>query len=218
MSKRSNSVANPRRPALLVEYTNPNALKPYKGNARVHSPRQLEKLAASMSTHGFLVPALINGKGEIIAGHARVEAAKKLGWDLIPCIDVSHLTEAQQKAYRIADNRIAELATWNNDLLAEELRALSELDLDFSIELTGFDTPRSTSLSMAANKGMPPTPQIPSLHLRRTNQASRSWAISGGSENTDSSVAMPGTPPSSNGSWRKKRPNSSSPILPTMCR
>jgi 16S rRNA G966 N2-methylase RsmD len=83
---------------------------------------------------------------------------KKLGWDLIPCIDVSHLTEAQQKAYRIADNRIAELATWNNDLLAEELRALSELDLDFSIELTGFDTAEIDFLIDGSEQGHAPDP------------------------------------------------------------
>jgi DNA modification methylase len=93
-----------------------------------------------MSCFGFVSPALINANAEIIAGHARVEAAKALGLKRIPCIRVEHLSKAQEKAYRLADNRLAELATWDHDLLAKELQVLTEMDLDFSIEDIGFNT------------------------------------------------------------------------------
>jgi hypothetical protein len=120
-----------------VQYRNPNDLKSYAGNARSHSPGQLAKLAASMSAYGFIAPAIINEAGEIIAGHGR-EAAKNLGLTEIPCVIV-RLSEAKQRGYRLADNRIAELASWDIDLLEGELQALSALDLDFSIESTGFE-------------------------------------------------------------------------------
>jgi DNA modification methylase len=115
-------------------------LEPYAGNARAHPRRQIQRLCASISYFGFVMPALINATGVIVAGHARVQAAKILELDRIPCIRVEHLSDAQQRAYRLADNRLAEAATWDSDLLSQELRALAELDLDFSIESTGFDT------------------------------------------------------------------------------
>src|SRR5437868_10204923 len=125
---------------LRIEELDPQSLQPYADNARSHSPRQLQQLKASISSFGFIIPALINANGEIIAGHARIEAAKALGLDRVPCIRVEHLTNAQERAYRLADNRLAELAVWDSDLLAKELEALTEMDLDFSIEVTGFNT------------------------------------------------------------------------------
>src|SRR5438105_4251883 len=127
-------------PTLQITYLSPDQLLAYPRNARAHPKRQIQKLAASISTFGFLVPVLVSESGEVIAGHARVAAAKTLGCDLIPCICAEHLTAKQTRAYRIADNRIAELATWDADMLASELKALSNLELGFSIELTGFDT------------------------------------------------------------------------------
>src|SRR5580704_284303 len=140
MVRRRERRRSAKRPKLRFEFLDPRALEPYAGNARAHPRRQIQRLCASISYFGFVMPALINATGVIVAGHARVQAAKILELDRIPCIRVEHLSDAQQRAYRLADNRLAEAATWDSDLLSQELRALAELDLDFSIESTGFDT------------------------------------------------------------------------------
>jgi DNA modification methylase len=114
-------------------------LRPYERNPRHHPPKQIEKLAASLREFGFLIAILIDGEGRIIAGHARLEAAQRLGLTRVPTIEVDHLSEAQARAFRIADNRLTELATWDEGALAVELEALSELDLSFDVEITGFE-------------------------------------------------------------------------------
>ena len=112
-------------------------LIPYINNAKKHSESQVTKIAASIREFGFLNPVLIDKKYNVIAGHGRILAAKKLGLDKIPAIYAEGLTEAQRKAYILADNRLGELAEWDDDLLDAELRALDELDFDIS--LTGFE-------------------------------------------------------------------------------
>src|ERR1700682_4135789 len=92
-----------RSPQLRIEELDPVSLQPYAANARMHPPRQLQQLTANISRFGVVSPVLINANGEIIAGHARVEAAKALGLKRIPCIRVEHLSDAQEKAYRLAD-------------------------------------------------------------------------------------------------------------------
>lgn len=111
-----------------------NSLTPYKNNARRHSEHQLELIGKSLKKYGFLNPVLIDDKNMIMAGHGRVEAAKKIGLKTVPCIKISHLTADQKREYILADNRLAELAEWDNDLLASELGAL---DMDFTD--LGFD-------------------------------------------------------------------------------
>src|SRR5690348_11402564 len=103
----------PRSTARSIEYLNPSALEPYHGNARIHSPEQISRLVASVRQFGFVAPVLIGKDNVIIAGHARVEAAKRVGLSCVPCIRVGHLTKAQRRAYIIADNRLAELASWD---------------------------------------------------------------------------------------------------------
>ena len=117
-----------------------NNLKPYQRNARTHSKKQIKQIAASIEEFGFTNPVLIDGAGRIIAGHGRVEAAKLLGRTSVPTIRLEHLSSAQVRAYIIADNRLAELAGWDDEILASELQVLSTLDLDFDLELTGFET------------------------------------------------------------------------------
>lgn len=112
-------------------------LRPYKNNAKKHDKNQVEKLTKSIQEFGFLSPCLVDRELNLIAGHGRVEAAKKLGWKKVPCVFVDGLTEAQRKAYILADNRLGELAQWDEELVAEELQSLK--DLDFDIDLTGFD-------------------------------------------------------------------------------
>ena len=117
-----------------------SALTPYPANARTHSKKQIRQIAKSIREFGFTNPVLIDGAGLIIAGHGRVAAAKQLGMATVPTIRIEHLSEAQKRAYIIADNRLAELAGWDQEILAVELQGLAELDLDFDIEITGFET------------------------------------------------------------------------------
>ena len=117
-----------------------DGLKPQARNARTHSEKQLQQIAASIRQFGFTNPVLVDAEGHIIAGHGRVEAAKLLAMGEVPTICLDHLTEAQKRAYVLADNRLAELAGWDRELLALELGELAALDLDFDIGITGFDT------------------------------------------------------------------------------
>lgn len=111
-------------------------IKPYAKNAKIHSPEQVKKIAASITEFGFLSPVLIDRDYNLIAGHGRVEAAKSLGWKTVPAVFIDGLSEAQRRAYILADNKLGEIAEWDEDLVAEELNALK--DLDFDIDLTGF--------------------------------------------------------------------------------
>jgi len=112
-------------------------LVPYINNAKIHPPKQVEMIAASIKEFGFNNPILTDGENGIIAGHGRLEAAKKLGMAKVPVIELAHLSETQKKAYILADNRIAENADWNDELLSLELGGLQEID--FNLDLTGFD-------------------------------------------------------------------------------
>jgi DNA modification methylase len=123
---------------LKVEILPPEALKAYPGNARTHSKKQIRQIAKSIKRFGFCNPVLIDDGGQIIAGHGRVEAAKLLGLSVVPTVRLSHLSEAERRAYILADNRLAEKAGWDREILAIELQSL--IDLDFEVELTGFET------------------------------------------------------------------------------
>jgi DNA modification methylase len=112
-------------------------LKPYERNARTHSPKQIRQIAASIKTFGFNNPVLINDENQIVAGHGRVAAAKFLDLKTVPAVRLSHLTEAETRAYILADNRLAEKAGWDNEILAIELQGL--IDLGFDLDLTGFE-------------------------------------------------------------------------------
>ena len=120
---------------------NPNTLKARETNPRSHSKKQLSQIAASIELFGFVNPVLIDQEDGIVAGHGRVEAAKQLGLQSVPTICLENLTEAELRAYVIADNRLAELAGWDQEMLAIELQDLMELNLDFDISITGFETP-----------------------------------------------------------------------------
>jgi DNA modification methylase len=112
-------------------------LRPYARNARVHSKKQVKQIAASIERFGFVNPVLVSDDGEIIAGHGRVEAARLLGMKAVPSLALSHLTPAERRAYVLADNKLALNAGWDPDILAIELQGL--IDLDFDVELTGFN-------------------------------------------------------------------------------
>ena len=122
-----------------TEYTRVavDKLIPYVNNAKQHSDSQVTKIASSIREFGFLNPVLIDASYNVIAGHGRILAAKKLGMAEVPCLFVEGLTDAQRKAYILADNRLAELAEWDEDLVRLELDALADAGLDTN--LTGFD-------------------------------------------------------------------------------
>jgi DNA modification methylase len=108
-------------------------------NARTHSDRHVDQISASILKFGFLIPIVVNAKGVVLAGHGRLRAAQRLGLKEVPTIVVKHLTEELQRAFMLADNRLAELAGWDEELLRVELQELS-VALDFEFEVTGFDT------------------------------------------------------------------------------
>ena len=114
-------------------------LKLNPNNPKKHTARQLRQLAESMRALGFNVPVLTDANLQVVAGHGRVLAARRLGLAEVPTICLAHLSEAQARAFAIADNRLSEVATWDDRLLAEQLKALSLVDLDFNIEITGFE-------------------------------------------------------------------------------
>ena len=116
-----------------IEYIKTGELQGYEANTRTHSPEQVEQLANSITEFGFTNPVLIDGERQIIAGHGRLAAAKKLSMDEIPCIVLDHLTEDQRRAYVIADNKLALNAGWDEDLLKIELNALESLGFDLTI-------------------------------------------------------------------------------------
>lgn len=129
-----------RRVADLAVKTVPTeSLKPYAGNARAHSKKQVSQIARSMKVYGWTVPILVDADRTVIAGHGRLEAAKSLGLDQVPIITIDDLTPEQVKALRLADNKIAENARWDEDLLKVELDTLIAADLDFEITDTGFE-------------------------------------------------------------------------------
>ena len=122
---------------MKIEYTLVRELRPHPNNARTHSKKQIRQIAKSIAKFGFCNPVLIDDSKQIIAGHGRVEAAKLLGIDAVPTCRLSHLSDADKRAYVLADNKLAEKAGWDRELLAIELQGLIELDVD--IELTGFE-------------------------------------------------------------------------------
>lgn len=129
--------ANSPKP-LSVEYRPTRAITPYASNARKHSRAQIRKLQASLSAFGWTNPLLIDDAGNLVCGHGRLEAAIANGETHVPVISLGALSEADRRAYIIADNRLAEEASWSKELLRSELSGL--IDLGYDVELTGFDT------------------------------------------------------------------------------
>ena len=136
-------------------------LIPYARNSRTHSDVQVGKIAASIREFGFLNPVIVDGQNGIVAGHGRVLAAQKLGLASLPCIEAAHLTEAQKRAYIIADNRLALDAGWDSDLLKIEL---TDLQADgFNLELTGFNLDEIAAFLVDPNAGLTDPDAVPDV-------------------------------------------------------
>ncbi|MGO9325179.1 MAG: site-specific DNA-methyltransferase [Terracidiphilus sp.] len=130
----------PSTAALEVTYLPTTSLKPHPQNPRVHTYKQVHQIAHSIRAFGFNVPLLVDDRLHVVAGHGRLLAAQELGWKTVPVIKLTHLSETQYKAFLIADNRLTQNSSWDDRLLGEQLKALSESELNFDLEVTGFET------------------------------------------------------------------------------
>jgi DNA modification methylase len=124
---------------IAVTYRSPVELTVASDKPRVHTPRQIKQIARSISVFGFLIPIIIDEAGHVLVGVGRLMAARDLDCNEVPTIQVTHLSEPQKKAFAIADNQLAAIAKWDDPVLAEQLKALSIINLDFDIEVTGFE-------------------------------------------------------------------------------
>jgi ParB-like nuclease domain/DNA methylase len=169
------SVGKPALPILnlAVVYRATNSIKPEPRNARTHSKKQVAEIAASIRQFGFSNPLLTDVDGVIIAGHGRLLAAKSIGLDSLPTITLPHLDEAQRRALRLADNKIALNAVWDRDLLKLELKELADLEIDFDLSLTGFSTGEIDVL--LTPKGDPDDETIPAVPVQPRTRLGDIW-------------------------------------------
>jgi len=153
-----------------------DGLIPYALNSRTHSDAQVAQIAASIKEFGFLNPIIIDGENGIIAGHGRVLAAQKLGMTELPVVEADHLTDAQRKAYVIADNRLALNAGWDDEILSTELSLLK--DDDFDLSLLGFDDKElSDLLGDSAEEGLTDPEDIPDTPENATTIEGDIWIL-----------------------------------------
>jgi DNA modification methylase len=150
-------------------------LLPYINNARTHSDEQVAQIAASIKEFGFNNPVLISDDGSIIAGHGRVIAATKLGMNEVPCVELSHLSETQRKAYILADNKLALNAGWDNALLSLELEELKSLDFD--ITLTGFTADEVNALMLEVVEGQTDEDAVPDVPDEPVTKLGDVWLL-----------------------------------------
>ncbi len=161
---------------MQIEMRPVGALVPYVNNSRTHNDAQVAKIAGSIREFGWTNPVLIDGENGIIAGHGRVMAARVLGLEEVPVIELVHMTEDQKRAYVIADNKLAELAGWDKDLLALELGAL-KLD-GFDIDLIGFDAIELATLTPPDPKdGLTDEDEAPACPVVPTTATGDVWLL-----------------------------------------
>lgn len=160
-----------------IEYRPIEALIPYARNSRTHSDAQVAQIAASIREFGWTNPVLVDGSNGIIAGHGRVLAARKLGFDQVPVIELAHLTESQKRAYVLADNKLAENAGWDDELLRIELEALQAAGFDLS--LTGFADDELAALmaELAGNEGLTDDDAVPEVNDDPVSQPGDVWLL-----------------------------------------
>lgn len=153
------------------------ALIPYARNSRTHSDAQVAQIAASIREFGWTNPVLVDGSNGIIAGHGRVLAARKLGFEQVPVIELAHLTESQKRAYVLADNKLAENAGWDDELLRIELEALQAAGFDLS--LTGFADDELAALmaELAGNEGLTDDDAVPEVTDDPVSQPGDVWLL-----------------------------------------
>jgi DNA modification methylase len=129
-----------RSQKLAIQYLSVGSLRPDPKNARQHSDKQVQQIARSIEAFGFNVPVLVDADLRVVAGHGRLLACKRLGIAQVPVVRLEHLSEHQIRAFMIADNRLTENGDWDDRLLGEQFKILSEAEIDFKLEVTGFET------------------------------------------------------------------------------
>jgi ParB-like chromosome segregation protein Spo0J len=171
------------RRELAVEYRDTASLVPYEKNARKHSKKQVRQIADSIERFGFTNPVLVTAESMIMAGHGRVLAAKMLGMKQVPTVLVDHLTEAERRAYILADNKLALNSTWDTELLGLELQDLVGLDVDPS--LLGFSL-AEIDLALDGLKEAAPEPEttapedgVPELQQFAITRKGDLWQLGG---------------------------------------
>lgn len=162
---------------LTITYVASESLAPYKNNPRTHTKKQINQIAKSIKEFGFINPMLVDDTGTIIAGHGRLEAIQQLGIKQVPVIRLNHLTEAQRKAYAIADNKLAELAGWDKNLLRIELESLAILDIDYDLTITGFEVGEIDFLLACDDETEEPEPTIPPPPVNPVSQVGDVWLL-----------------------------------------
>jgi DNA modification methylase len=164
-------------PALArqIEHWPISRLIPYARNARTHTDAQIQKVAASIREFGFNNPVLVDTKDGIIAGHARLGAAQLLRMDVVPVVVLDHLTETQKRAYILADNRLAELAGWDPELLRGELVDLR--DADFNLQLMGWDEDELERLMHDTPEGLTDEDQVPAPLEQAVTRPGDLWVL-----------------------------------------
>lgn len=159
-----------------IKRVNVGDLIPYARNARTHTDAQVAQIAASIREFGWTNPVLIDGENGIIAGHGRVLAARKLGLEDVPCIELDGLTEAQKRAYVLADNKLALNAGWDDELLRSELRGLAEIDFD--LDLTGFEAAEIAALTVEPlNPGLTDEDAVPEAPVEAVTKVGDVWVL-----------------------------------------
>jgi DNA modification methylase len=161
----------------FVTYVPVGDLKNYRQHARRHSKRNRKLMERSMREFGFITPILVEADGTIISGHLRLYTAKSLGYTSVPVIYITHLSPEQIRAYRVSENRLVELGEWNEELLALEFQGLIELDYD--VELTGFEMPEIDLVieNAFAASFESPADQVPELSIANISEPGDLWLL-----------------------------------------
>lgn len=165
---------------LQIEQIAIDDLKPWDRNARTHSRKQIRQIADSIEAFGFTNPVLIDATNTILAGHGRGKAAGQLDMVSVPCVRLEHMPPAQKRAYVLADNKLALNAGWDEEILAEELEALMEMDLDFDVEFAGFTIAEIDSLvesQAPEEEGDPRDDALPGPRVRSRSKPGDIWQL-----------------------------------------
>ena len=204
---------------LTVTYRRITELKPDPANPRRHSKKQIRQIARSIKAFGFNVPILLDREDNVVAGHGRLAACVELGWTEVPTLCLDHLSAAQVRAFRIADNRLSEIATWDDRLLAEQLKDLSLLGLDLNLKLTGFEM-GEIDLRIASLEDPPEQEDDPADLLAELpgDPPLAGSGMYGVSATIACCAPMPSIPRLSPRCWARNVPRWCSSIHRTMCR
>jgi DNA modification methylase len=162
---------------LQIQQIDISRLRTSPKNARLHSKSQIHQIAGAIREFSFINPVIVDQRNQIVAGHGRFEAAKLLGLASIPIVRVEHLNKHQLRAYALADNKIAQNASWDHNLLAVELEELSKLDLGFDLELTGFSTPEIDVLLEETSPSQENFDEVPPLAKSAVSQQGDVWQL-----------------------------------------